>query len=111
MSIIRRSLAVFEVRKICNAAPLTPAPAAQRELLCELSVWQISTLRYRILDFIARCRKLRERLALAKSVAAAGALDFALPYNMRPMAYGMLPCRPAAAAATAVDMSVMYRLQ
>ena len=27
------------------------------------------------------------------------------------MAYGMLPCRPAAAAATAVDMSVMYRLQ
>ena len=26
------------------------------------------------------------------------------------MAYGMLPCRPAAAA-TAVDMSVMYRLQ
>jgi len=28
------------------------------------------------------------------------------------MAYGMLPCRPAAAAAaTAADMSVMYRLQ
>jgi len=33
-------LAVFEVRQIYNAAPLTPAPAAQRELLCELSVWQ-----------------------------------------------------------------------
>jgi len=33
-------LAVFEVRQICNAAPLTPAPAAQQELLCELSVRQ-----------------------------------------------------------------------
>ena len=33
-------LAVFEVRQIYNAEPLTPAPAAQRELLCELSVWQ-----------------------------------------------------------------------
>jgi len=34
-------LAVFEVRQIYNAVPLTPAPAAQQELLCELSVWQI----------------------------------------------------------------------
>jgi len=25
---------------VCKAAPLTPAPAAQQELLCELSVWQ-----------------------------------------------------------------------
>ena len=41
-------LAVFEIRHIYNVAPLTPAPAAQRELLCELSVWLLSVwLRYR----------------------------------------------------------------
>jgi len=40
MSIVRRYLAVFEVRHIYNAAPLTPALAAQQELLRELYVWQ-----------------------------------------------------------------------
>jgi len=63
-------LAVFEVRQIYNAAPLTPAPAAQQELLCELPAWQ----RYRRFDiedktFIARCRKLRERLAVVSVIA------------------------------------------